>query len=250
MSVFGDSSRRLGALGTSRPAAIVLAISAGVILLLGGRAVQGDETIVARIGFEETLADVEIVELLGESPDVQVQATLIWTSGLTSTYRNYTEELESPSDFLRMARAKSEESFRKGFTRSKVPIKDFLEKHTLQHLENDPELVTRARSYVNIREQLHRGLLDAEQGEPLIYGLEVSGPESQIDDIGSSQLVRVVHVKGDIMQITQSVEDIKPQAYRDHVIFPEVAEMDTEKLYERMQSVVTHDSGSEEIQRR
>jgi hypothetical protein len=186
----------------------------------------------ASLGFGATVPDSDILALLqhrGTTP----HAVHMWTTGLTGRYRTYRLE-DDAQPFLQAARAKTVETLQKSLQGNEMRLRRFVETHTEQEVIEDPTLQTQARSLLNLHAQLQAGLVAAENGEPLIYSMEVSGDKAAVEGLSMDGMVKAFQP---IMEMGAKAiihDTPTPPAYQEVYLDPAVQAARADELYRMM----------------
>jgi hypothetical protein len=187
----------------------------------------------AQVGFETNLNDHEVKALLDEY-DVTPKAAFIWTSGLTSTHREY--KTLSNDRFLEKSLSGAIGLWEKGIQGNAVRAKMFADRYSENEVIGSVALTSDARSLLQIREQLESALTEAKTGAALIYGAEVVGDNAELDRLRADPAVRFFIDRSKNTDIKDSDRrGVKPEQYRDNWIDSSLEEMGARDLYRAIQ---------------
>lgn len=221
---------------------ILAAALIGVLVYVGfGQAAATNPLAVnrANVGFGSVISDSELQALL-KRHDVVLVAAYMWVSGLTGAHRTY--DPKSGDAFLRDSRAKAIESFEKGVESNLIRVRSFAETHTEDDVTGDEHLQTEARSLLNIRSSLEVALAASKSGEPLIYAVEVTGEEANLNRLQMDERVKVFEPSSLIRGMIGTHQTPKPDTYQEEYVDPAVQRMSGQELYQRMKTLASVDN--------
>lgn len=151
----------------------------------------------AHIGFGSTINDAEVRAVLTQQ-NVAASAVFMWSTGFTGTYRSY--DTRSSEQLLKEAREQAIAVFEKAQQSNREQIQSFLDKNTDTQVDSSEELQLQARSLLNTQAQIEDALRAARAGQPLVFGVDVSGETAQLE-----QLQKIKEVKA--FELVQAAEN-------------------------------------------
>lgn len=136
----------------------------------------------AHIDFGDPVSDEDIIAVL-DKYDVQPHTFFIRTSGgFGGSHPVYDEDVVglTTKEIVAQARNRVIRTFATSSVGgNNTRLKIFLRMHTLQAVQNDPDVESYARALLHTREAFALSSDAADRGDPLIHALEVKGTEEQ-----------------------------------------------------------------------
>ena len=184
-----------------------------------------------QIAFSNTQNDKQIATILDSYP-VTPTAGFMWVEGLGGTHRTY-EDLDSEG-FIREARIQTIIFLKNGLIAHKAHIKKMLEKYPKNELVENKQLLSQARSLLNLTQQFSKALQAASSDQPLIYGLELMGESHILEQIRTESIVSASKTVGEVTVNNQqdNYESLKPISYRSDFKDQSIQAAGAEKIYE------------------
>ena len=144
-------------------------------------------THIAQVNFGYTLSDARVAELLNKH-NAKIVGAYMTNEDFYGVHRAATST--APAAFITSARAETASGFSNGAgDGTTTRARDFIGKHTAQHITQDTELQTRARSMVDLHTRLDRARVKAQSTAALIYAVVVTGSESKLTALGAERAV-------------------------------------------------------------
>jgi hypothetical protein len=199
----------------------------------GVKAEEAATKAVLRVGFGKALGDHELVRVLSRHTSTKPIAALMWSNGLSGTFRSY--ESYGSTIFLQTARAQAIEHFRLGLGDANRLIADFLQSNSNEQIASNSALQVEGRSLLTLKQQYRQALADALAGHELFYALEVEGPPHHIDQLRNDEAIRAIQdVDTDIRSKSSKTGNLKPLEYTLAFYDPEIDTIDASELRQRL----------------
>ena len=184
-----------------------------------------------QIAFLNTQNDKEIATILDSYP-VTPTAGFMWVEGLSGTHRTH-EDLGSEK-FIQEARIQTIIFLKNGLIAHRTHIKKILDKHSKNELVENKQLLSQARSLLNLTQQFSNALQAASSDQPLIYGLELMGESHILEQVRTASKVSSSKTVGEITANNQedNYESLKPAFYKSEFKDQSIQSASPEKIYE------------------
>jgi hypothetical protein len=113
-------------------------------------------------------------------------------------------------------------------------IKKILDKHSKNELVENKQLLSQARSLLNLTQQFSNALQAASSDQPLIYGLELMGESHILEQVRTASKVSSSKTVGEITANNQedNYESLKPAFYKSEFKDQSIQSANPEKIYE------------------
>ncbi len=194
-----------------------------------------EESSRANIGFGQTISDAEVIDLLKHHDAMPRAVFMRSVGGFSGTHRVYDEK--DAETVIKEARAKTVETFENSLDGNLVRLQHFAEMYTEEEIAADEDLQNQAYSLLNLRSALEVTLNDAEQGEPLIYSVEVDGPSNRIDLLSRDQKVMAFRsaTQNDREGDVPRTEGLNPD--QEQYLDPDVQGMSVQEVYQQIKTL-------------
>jgi len=185
------------------------------------------------VGFGATLDNGEIIDFISQN-NASPKAAHMWVDGLSGTYR--TSEDILAEDFIDMANAESINFFEDSIDSNILHIEEFLKKNSRSDVLENEDLGISARSYLSLNRQLNSALKSVETGHPLIYGVELEGTESELNNASSDRRVSVfVKVNENSHALKdRKTHSVKPKRFKNRAMDNFSASASIQAVYQQL----------------
>jgi hypothetical protein len=121
-------------------------------------------------------------------------------------------------------------------------MRRYANQKTAPEIASDKELLTQGRSLINIRMLLQEGRRALEEGDPIIYAIEVAGPADQVEALTTQEPVDAVHFPDRNEGSTTQHDSLKPKAFMQEHIKDAPQNMNGYEVYDWIRSRFSGDS--------
>ena len=190
----------------------------------------------AQLGFDANLHDSAIREFVDAS-GVTPNAAFVWSMGLSGTHR-----VSRPMDgaeFTASVRGAMGQHLRKASLDAQRQLLAFFREHSREEVMRSAELQRDARSLLTYSKQVEGALAAVISGQPIVYGLEISGEEDSVRRAENDEIVSVFFdLRGNTVTKNRwNRMSLKPLAFNAEYKDPEITALSPESLYERVSAV-------------
>ena len=155
--------------------------------------------------------------------------------GFSGTHRIYDDQ--DIHTAVEDARLKTMEMFESSLKGNLVRLRRFAERYTEEEVVADDGLQKHARSLLHLRAALEASLGAAQNGDPLIYSVEVNGRPRQMERLRKDKQVKAFRAERRAAGQIVFPRPEKPKTDREGYLDPTVQSMSVRDLYQRIEAL-------------